>query len=171
MRRWRASWTFEISPHLFSQISQVSSNTEKIHKKFTIIASESHKTPNFRHQTRNNWTLNRLIFLRMYDYPLFGKYMPNFIEFNKYSQLENLTYHFCFPRTPKTLRRWLTCSFSLFKYQKITSINTILNDWRNGLKTPFIILMKDVGTLIKPKDITKYSYILGSNILFMVTRS
>jgi hypothetical protein len=49
-------------------------------------------------------------------------------------------------------------SSSFSEYIKMSSINTTINLSNSGINTEFIKYMKCAGALVKPKDITRYSY-------------
>ena len=44
------------------------------------------------------------------------------------------------------------------EYIKISSMNTTTNLSNSDTKTEFMRYMKNVGALVKPKDMTRYSY-------------
>jgi hypothetical protein len=50
------------------------------------------------------------------------------------------------------------CSSSFLEYIKISSMNTTTNLSNSSIKTEFMRYMKNAGALVRPKDITRYSY-------------
>jgi hypothetical protein len=50
------------------------------------------------------------------------------------------------------------CSSLFLEYIKISSMNTTTNLSNSGIKTEFMTYMKNAGALVRPKDMTGYSY-------------
>ena len=44
------------------------------------------------------------------------------------------------------------------EYIKISSMNTTINLSNSGIKTEIMRYMKNAGALVRPKDMTRYSY-------------
>ena len=75
----------------------------------------------------------------------------NEIYRSKNSHLENLSYNLF---SLKIVRAFRMCSWSIFKYIRMSSMNTITNVSRHSLNTRFINSMNTTGSLLRPKDIT-----------------
>src|SRR4051812_36067833 len=79
-------------------------------------------------------------------------------SFNQNSHLLNLAYNLCSLSFSIIRRRCSSCSFSSLEYMSMSSMNTMINLSKYSMNTLFIMVMKYAGALVRPKDITVYSY-------------
>lgn len=129
----------------------MSGNRNKILHKLMVVESEYHKAPKFYYRASQTQCLTTSIFWGSTTIPSFETTCIKNATNN--SHFENLAYNSFFPRTPRTVRRWLACSSSLLKQTMISSIKNNKKVPRNDLNTPFIKLMNDACALVNPKDI------------------
>src|SRR6266498_727367 len=74
------------------------------------------------------------------------------------THLLNLVYNLCSRSLDNTTRRCSSCSASSFEYTRMSSMNTTTNLSNSFMNTEFIRYMKNAGALVRPKDMTRYSY-------------